>query len=74
MYRKQCQLEKKWEEEIKRFLLFLDLVLDQYNYERIIEDDDFKVQSFNFEFYNFFVFESFLEFLIKVWGIDFFLF
>ncbi|XP_073385919.1 uncharacterized protein [Physcomitrium patens] len=70
MYRKQCQLEKKREEETKRLLLSLDLALDQYNHERITEDDDFKVQSPNFELYNSPVFESFLESSTKAWGTD----
>lgn len=67
MYRKQCQLEKKHEEETKKLLFSLDQALDQYNHKRIVEDDDLKVESPNFELYNSPVFESFLESSTKAW-------
>lgn len=45
--------------------------------KKLIEDEDdsgLMFGSIRFEFYNFFVFESFFEFFVKVWGIDFFFF
>jgi uncharacterized protein (TIGR01568 family) len=69
-FRKQCQLEKRREEETKKLLLSLDQALDQYHHERITEEDGSKCESPNYELFNSPIFESFLESSTKAWETD----